>query len=310
MKIKIIALTLLAILLCASLSGCLPKAENTDTTAPETEKVTETDFQDTTVVEDGQKLFEYSKVEGGYSYNLYNKDGSVAEYIDFCEGLPAHELIDDKLSKITIGNETYYYDHDTKAFSETFIDVFHENGSLLIYSDADKLVVCDIFNEDGFYKEFSDFTYDISVVSPFVSCSFIDGGGSIKVVYNTEDGEERLECFNITNGTRCVIIEDWKNKKELMSGADKDSIKAFLVSYMGTYDYNTGFELTYEVSGSITINGDVYYHCECFYIMVEDSGTEKLVSCAEFVLSENHDKRYDCRDKDGELIVYTENNMM
>ena len=291
--------------------GCLPKGESGETTALVTEKADETTVADTTLpTADEPEYFEYSEVEGGYSYNLYNKDGTLAEEIDFCESIPAHELIDGKLSKITLENETYYYDHDTRAFSETFTDVFDENGSLLIRCEDNKVIVCDIFNSEGFYKEFTDFTYGISSDMPFVSCGFIDGGGSIKVIYNSESNEERLECFNITNGTRCVIIEDWKNKKELISGADKDAVKSFLVGYMGTRDYNTGFDLAYEVSGALNINGEVYYHCECFYVMAEDGGEEKLVSCAEFVLSENYDKRYDCRDKYGELIVYTENNMI
>ncbi len=310
MKRIIIALALSFVLL--AITGCTPpRSVDSVTTAPETQASVDTTASDTTGTTDTEKkIFEYSEVEGGYSYNLYNKDGSLAEEMDFCEGLPAHELIDDKLSKITVGDEVYYYDHDTKAFSETFTDVFDENGTLLIRCEGDKVIVCDIFDAQGFYKEFSDFTYGVAADEPFVLCSFIDGGGSLKVVYRTEGGEERLECFNITNGTRCVIIEDWKNRKDLISGADKDSIKSFLRSYMGTYDYNTGFDLTYEVSGSIEINGELYYHCECFYVMVEEGGEEKLVSAAEFVLSESRDKRYDCRDKDGELIVYTENNMI
>ena len=310
MKRIIIALVLSFVLLV--ITGCTP-AKNVDsvTTAPETQSSVDTTVSDTTATPEAEeKIFEYSEVDGGYSYNLYNKDGSLAEEMDFCEGLPFHELIEDKLSKITIGNEAYYYDHETKAFSETFIDVFDENGTLLIRREGGVIVVCDIFDSEGFYKEFSDFTYGISPSEPFVSCSFIDGGGSLKVEYRTESGEERLECFNITNGTRCVIIEDWKNKKNLISGSDKDSVKSFLRSYMGTSDYNTGFDLTYEVSGTLEINGEEYYHCECFYVMVEEGGEEKLVSAAEFVLSESRDKRYDCRDKDGELIVYTENNMI
>lgn len=310
MKRIIIALALSFVLLV--ITGCTP-AKNVDsvTTAPETQSSADTTVSDTTATPEAEeKIFEYVEVDGGYCYNLYNFDGSVAEEDVFCEDIPSHELIDGKLSKIVITNETYYFDHGTKAFSETFTDVFDENGTLLIRCEGDKVIVCDIFNAEGFYKEFFDFSYGIAADDPFVSCSFIDGGGSLKVEYLTEDGEERLECFNITNGTRCVIIEDWKNQKELMSGADRDAVEGFLRSYMGTSDYNTGFDLAYEVSGSLTINGDVYYHCECFYVMVEEGGEEKLVSCAEFVLSENHDKRYDCRDKDGDLIVYTENNMI
>lgn len=309
MKTKIIGFTLAMLILSAALFGCVSENESTDTTAPETQDETQTDAPDTTDAPAEVKLFEYSEVEGGYSYKLYNKDGTLAEEMDFCERLPMHGLVFEKISKITVGGETYYYDHETRKFSETFTEVFDENGSLLIRSEGERIIVCAIFDRDGFYKEFSDFTYGLSKDSPFVSCSFIDGGGSIKVVYLNDEGENRLECFNITNGTRCVIIEDWKNNKSLISGDVRDSVKSFLYGYMGTRDYNTGLELTYTISGSLRINGEIYYHCECFYVMTED-GEENLVSAAEFVLSEDYAKRYDCRDKDGELIVYTENNMI
>ncbi len=315
MKRKIIALTAAAIALMLAMVGCVPDSESNETTAPETEKTTETTVADTTTAdtEAADKYFEYSEVEGGYSYNLYNLDGSLAEEMDFCSEMPSHSLLFGTLSKITVGSEVYYYDHNTRAFSETFTDVYDENGTLFIRSEGEIIIISDIFENDGVYKEFSDFTYELSEgeESPFVSCRFIDGGGSIKVVYLTgEERAERIECFNITNGTHYVSVDDWKNKKDLISGAEKESVEAFLRSYMGTHDYNTGFQLAYEVSGSLEINGVRYYHCECFYVMVEEDGTEKLVSCAEFVLSESKNERYDCRDKDGELIVYTENNMI
>ncbi len=306
------ALILSAFIVAASLAGCMTDGEGADTT--DTQKIEETTIADTTIQQpdaDTVKLFEENEVEGGYSYVLYNLDGTVAEEIAFCEDRPCHVLIGGSVSKVTVGNETYYYDLEEKVFSETFTDVFDENGSLILRAEGGILIVCDAFDSEGFHKEIDDFSFDIAEESPFVSCEFSDDGGSVKCVYMSSEGQERTEGFNITDETKYVPVDDWKNKKELVSGDEKAQVEQFLYGYMGNVDYNTGFSFEYEISGAILVNGVRFYHCKCFYLMPKEGSEEfQRVPAAEFVLSENKAERYDCRDVDGELIVYTENNMI
>jgi len=304
------ALILISMILC----GCTSDASSDDSTATQT---TDDTLPAGTTDADTEKnepvYFEVSDDGTSYGYVLYNRDGTVAEEMEGCTEKPLISITDTELIRVTLGRETYYYDLDAQIFSETFTDAFCENGTLLACGAEDRIVICDIFDAEGFYKELDSFSHKLSLSeeSPFVSCEFIDGGGSVRIVYRSgDDGEEMLECFNITSGTRYVTVDDWKNKKDLISGNERDSVIASLCAYMGTVDYNTGCSLSYTVSGSLMINGTRYYHCECFYVMVGDGGEEKLVPCAEFVISEDWRQRYDCRDSEGELIVYTENNMI
>ena len=316
MKRRIIAATLLIFML-AGLFGCVPSNDGKDSTAPEkTDEPAGTSLSDTSEQQKDQsdetQYFVSRKNEGGYTYILYNIDGSVAEEIDFCEDEPFYELLEGSISKITVGNETYYYDLESRKFSESFYDVFDENGHIIVMAAEEKLLVRDAFDADGFYKELDRFTYALSDNDPFVSASFSDDGQSVCCVYlSGDDREERTECFNITDGTKFVKIDDWRNQKELLSGDEKASVEAFLYGYMGKIDYNTGFEYDYDVTGGLTVNGIRYYHCECYYLMVtEGSEEKKRVPAAEFLMSEDHSERYDCRETDGSLVIYTENNMM
>lgn len=314
MKNKIIVFLSLA-MLCSLLFGCVEKNDaNGDTKSDSSSQSADTlpsTAETTESTEHENKYFSVEKVGDTYTYILYNKNKSVAETIEGCTEEPFIFVTDSELIRITLGRETYYYDLENCVFSEIFTDVFDENGTLMVRGENSSLIICDIFDENGFYKALEEFSYTLSSngENPFISCEFIDGGGSVSCVYSTADGE-RLECFNITNGTKYVTVSDWKNKKELIGGDEKSTVESFLFSYMGTVDYNTGLKYAYDITGKLEINGEWYYYCECFYLM-EKNGEEERVHAARFVLSENYTFRYDCRENDdGELVVYTENNMM
>lgn len=315
-RIKLLTVCLGCLLVLIMAAGC---GAETDKGEKETEKeplVSQTDaWQETTgdLTGESLKFFEIGGGEGAYSYKLFNTDGTVAEEIELCEQKPSISLCEDSLIKVTVDRDTYYYDLNTLKFSETFTDVYDQSGNLALRVEDRSVVVFDIFDENGFNTVLSDFPGGFAEGSeqPFSSVEFIEDGASVRAIHTGGDGTtEIVQCFNIANGTKFVTVDDWINKKDLITGEERGRVESFLYSYMGTVDYNTGCEYDYNVSGELIINGKRYFHCECFYLMEDEDGTVEKVPCAEFVLSEGFNERYDCRDSDGELIVYTENNMI
>ena len=317
MKNKVFIL-FLSLFLVLSLFGCVNNgieeitSDNTGSGSAPTFDTVPSPTDSSAQADAEPECFSITQNGSTYSYYIYNRDGSLAENIDGCTERPEICVTDSDLVRVTIGDETYYYDLESRSFTDTFTGVLDENGTLMVLCDGPTLVICDMFDENGFYKVLDDFSYSLTdgEGSPFVSCEFIDGGGSVRCIYNSTDGE-RLECFNITNGTKYVTVADWRNQKELLGGDEKEAVRSFLMGYMGTVDYNTGLEYVYEITGSREINGERYYHCECYYRMMEEDGSEELISAAQFVLGEEYSERYDCRENDDmELVVYTENNMI
>lgn len=310
---KILLLSAVFVLLAICLFGCM----GADTLSNEATETSETAEQ-TTVPDESEamgeeaKFFEKKQSNGLYSYKLFGRRGNVVKEVNGCTEEPLIEMIDDKFIKVTVGRDTYYYDMENNFFTDTFEDVFDENGNLIVLTKEDVLVVRDMYDSEGYYTEIDAFSFPLYAgeESPFVSAEFIDGGGSIKCVYLSENKAEMVECFNIADKTKYTVLEDYRNEKELLSVDEKNSVVNFLYSYMGKVDYNTGLCFDYEVTGAVIINGSRYYHCKCYYLMEKEDGETERVPAAEFVIGENFDERYDCRDSEGTLIIYTEKNMI
>lgn len=308
---KLLICIIISALFLASCNGATSPDTTADTTA-QMDPATTTSAD--TTKEEAFVFFKIEEVEGGYSYALYNADGSIAEEMPFLEEKPEITVIEEKLIRVDEGEATYYYDLDGRRFSESFTHVFHEAGTLFVSADGERVIVRDIFDPDGVYKEFSDFTGALctSVEMPILSARFVEDGSAVMIEYlSGEEGEKFCDCFNTGSGSKFSLIEDWKNKKELITPDEKQAVEDYLYAYAGRVEPNTGFEYSYNVTGALEINGVRYLYCECDLLIVGEDGavTETLV--AEFVLSEARDQRYDCRAKDdGELIVYTETNMI
>ncbi len=319
--IKILTFAVLSALVCSTLFGCVAVKEQID----ETEDMQTTDSnisEDNNSFEDylAEEEPEYYRIDdlgGKYNYYLYNEDGSVAEEMTDCTEKPEIVVTDGLLIKVTMGRESYYYDLTNQVFSETFTDAFDEMGTLLVKGENRKIVVCDIFDESALYKEFEDFDGGLTWAlnageTPFVDAEFIQDGASVKVDYISGEKDARYsQCFDIGSGSKFVVVDDWASKTGQITDGEKNSIIDYLTWYIGDVDYNTGCEYIHKVTGTLMINGDRYYHCQVFYKMEADGGKFTEVPYAEFVLSDNKTARFDCREgADGELIVYTENNMM
>lgn len=319
--VKIISFVLLSAIVCSTLFGCVAVKEKTD----DTEKSQTTDgnvsdngnnFEDY-LAEEEPEYYRIDDVGGKYNYYIYNEDGSVAEEVTDCTQKPEISITDGLLVKVTLGRESYYYDLTNQVFSDVFYDAFDEMGTLLVKAENRVIVVCDIFDKEALYKEFEDFEGGLTWATtaeetPFVDAEFIQDGSSIKVTYiSAEKNAHYSQCFDIGSGSKFVVIDNWTGKMDKLSGSEGDEIINYLTWYIGEVDYNTGCEFIYKVSGVLVINGKRYFHCQAFYEMVGTDGSIAEVPYAEFVLSENKTARYDCREgSDGELIVYTENNMM
>jgi len=304
-----------ALVLC--LAGCMgePAAEQeSGSTAHSTNGVYDTgDEPSGGETEAAVEYFEINNDGGTYSYTLFNKDMSVAEKIDGCTSVPEIIQCTEDLIRVDVEDETYYYDLEMRIFSDTFEHVYSENGSLLIRAERDRVVICDIFDPDGFYTEIESFTHGLSYACdyPIIDAGFVDGGSAVSVVYlSGGDMETMSECFSIANGSRFVIINDWRNKKDLVSSEEKSYVENYLYSYLGSVEPNTGFSYVYTITGSLEINGEKYYYCDCSWIMIGEDGSETEAPVSTFVVSESMTKVYDCREDDGDLKIFTEDNMI
>lgn len=310
------ACLVMSLMLC--LSGCIGEA------APATESdssVQSTDdfsnnTEDDSSLDDTVEIIEYFEIKndgGTYSYTLFNKDMSVAEKMDGCTSAPEITQCTENLIRVTIEDETYYYDLDGRVFSDTFEYVYSENGTLLIRAERDKVVICDIFDPDGFYTEISEFSHGLSYACeyPIIDAGFVDGGSAVSIVYLSGIEMATMnECFNISNGSRFVIVNDWRNQKDLVSSDEKSYVENYLYTYLGRIEPNTGFSYIYTITGSLEINGEKYYYCDCSWIMVGEDGSETEAPVSTFVVSESMTKVYDCREDDGDLKIFTEDNMI
>jgi len=265
------------------------------------------------------EYYKITQTGSKYGYRLFDKEGNVvaedAGFVDKPEIVPV-DVMEGLVFKVTAERTTFYYNYDTDELSERHFDVYDQQAKLIVKGDFDRIVVCGIFGHE-YYREIADFTYPLYTDdrAPFVSCGFVDGGAAVNVVYRSWDSSqwavfERSECISLANDKRYVIVPDWEMELETVSEEERDDNISFLTWHMGTYDYNTGYNLTYDVTGKIRVNGTLFYHCECYYIMVGDDGAESLVRSAEFMLSADKQERYDCRETDGYMEIYTNDNMI
>lgn len=122
-----------------------------------------------------------------YAYTVTAADGTVIEKAS-CSNQPKVAKLDNGLIGIrfTTDNKVFcrYYDIKNGLASDSYFGAFWDNGKLVAYNsyeDTGKLVVCDIFNPDGyrFEKEIQSSAMELIVTGSSVN----DKGTELKVTY-------------------------------------------------------------------------------------------------------------------------------
>ena len=178
------------------------------------EKIPEvsTVLEDETVVFETEESQVYGLIEEGEFYKLflennqyycvfYDKSGDVVKKEGPLPKRPRITTLDNSCLKVTVQAGTglstlwgYYYNVDDKKFSEHFDWILAESNGLVACASADKVIVRDIFDGNGYYKEITDFKYGLSVaIEPIIGCKFIENN-SVEVTYlSGENYEEKSE---------------------------------------------------------------------------------------------------------------------
>lgn len=147
MKKRIIAALILSLTL---LAGC-----TADEPAP-------TPAPSETIVSSGENFKITQERSNGvtkYVYTVTSKDGKELESA-MCAHQPRVAVINDDLIGIRFYTDDRsfcrYYDVTKGLVSESFFNAFWDNGTLVAYNDyanGHRMVVCDIFNADGYRFE-------------------------------------------------------------------------------------------------------------------------------------------------------------
>ena len=308
---KRIILSFALVIFLAIFSSCVSNdAIGNDSTEAEATVQQTTARSETNDTSAERVYFQIFENDGQYSYKLINLDGSVAEEMGGFSQRPEIEVLGSLIISVKNEDEHYFYDLEGKRFSKSFECVFDVHENLIITRGEGSVVVTDAFNNDGFAKEFSDFTGTVSEGFPILSASFIEDGGAVEVVYNTESGEEYRDCFNISNGSRFVILYDWLEDLVILTTQEKESLCQYLCSYLGTYDPSTGITYSYGVRGVLEMNGKDYYYCTSSCTVLLEDGSTAEAPAGDFLLSLEKTEKYDCRETNGGLKVFTEKDLM
>lgn len=186
MKKLVLPLLLCLLMLCACGSGDDVGAKPTDTVDENTKVIASGEgFSVEQITKDGNVK---------YRYTVTDLDGAELESA-YCAEMPKVAQVSKTLIGIrfTDGNNvwTRYFDLKNAKISESFMDAFWSDGTLVAYSDFvghEIVAVRDIFDADGFYAEVelegSDL-WRITVIAAEVS----EDGETLTVEYVDGDGK-------------------------------------------------------------------------------------------------------------------------
>lgn len=189
-------------------AGC---AENSDITNDSTKvsdevSVDETSILNTEIVVEQSSFYKTTQCDFLYSYTIYNKDNNVVKIENDLPKQPHIIMVEDNLVRVTIQSGTgigtqfgYYYDVENDQFSTIYQCIFDQCNGLVAHTSDGKVIIQDIFSNDGYYLEISEFQNKFSKVAyPFVDVKFSDDGKSVSVTYfSGEDYKKVYETFNL-----------------------------------------------------------------------------------------------------------------
>lgn len=144
--------------------------------------------------------------DGLYRYIIYDTAGNIALSCDSLTIMPQITVIENRLVRIATQagtgiatNSVQYYDLERNMISQVYQSVFSECGNLVAWANHEKVIVRDIFDDNGFYQELAIFNEPFSQVAfPFVSVAFTEDGSHVSVTYlSGPDYTEVSEVFEI-----------------------------------------------------------------------------------------------------------------
>ena len=138
-------------------------------------------------------------------YYLYDDKGDIIKEGGYDTRIPSITMKNNNIVRFRIQSGTgsstalsIYYDTKNDVLSKDYYCVLDDNYDLLIYCDRQKLVVQNIFAENKFYKEITEFKKPLAqkTVEPFINAKIINKN-QILVTYITEDNEEITETIDL-----------------------------------------------------------------------------------------------------------------
>ena len=223
---KTVLKTVLHVIIVITASLCVVSCAHSNGNLDETEKNTvmgtetaETDViispQDTTALEtkdsEGTQVLEESEFykliyeDNGFYCIFYDEFGGIVKKEGPMLKAPKITCVDGDFLKMTVqaGPELStqsgcYFDTATKKCSEWFQYILDESNGLVACATEKQVIVRDIFDGNGYYKEISDFKCIFSImVDPIIGCEFI-GDNRIEITYMSgENYQEITEVFEL-----------------------------------------------------------------------------------------------------------------
>lgn len=161
-------------------------------------------YQAYTYIEDGTVVEEsdnYKIVSSDYLYYYYIlDDGEIVKAEGPITKQPKITMPEETLVKVVLQGGTgigtqygYYYDTTHNTFSQIIPCIRDENKGRVVYTESRKVIVKDIFDEQGYYFEISDFSNPFStVVTPITNAELANDNSSVTVSYLTGDKYEEV----------------------------------------------------------------------------------------------------------------------
>ena len=150
---------------------------------------------------------EYDSLSRTHTYYIYDTNGKVVSTGNTGFRLPRIEMVNDSLIKYTLQAGTgiltqhgFFYDIENSILSRNFYSIYDQTDELVLCGTDDSVIVQDIFNEDGYYREFKEFSQPLSenTVEKIANAYFANNGTIVVITYLTgENYEQVTESFPI-----------------------------------------------------------------------------------------------------------------
>ena len=104
---------------------------------------------------------------------------------------PKIEITEDNFVLLTIqagaGQSTrwgVFYDSQKELFSDWYYGILDQKNGMVVYALPNGVAVKELFNDEGYYREFCDFGEELSAaIEPILEAEINDGGKTLNVVY-------------------------------------------------------------------------------------------------------------------------------